>query len=275
MKKIYIASAVLALTLLLGSPRVYGFGGCEEDCAKCHSLEQKEAEQILLQMKATDTKVTGIKMSPVRGLWEVSTDKGGRRDILYVGFSKKQVMQGTITDLDAANGSGQQKAPENKPAESKKPADARYIETAKIPLGDALVLGDSNAVQKVIVFTDPDCPYCAMIHSELKKVVVEKSDIVFYLKLMPLTKMHPDAYWKAKSIACSRSMLLLEENFEKKPIPRPSCESPVIDENIKLGVEIGITGTPTLIMPDGFVVLGGGNARVIRDLVSSHQKKGS
>lgn len=274
MKKIYIASAALVLTLLVGSPRVYGFGGCEEDCAKCHSLEQKEAEQILSQMKATDTKVTGIKMSPVRGLWEVSTDKKGRSDILYVGFSKKQVVQGTITDLDAATGNGPQKAPENKPAESGKPADARYVETAKIPLGDALVLGDSNAVQKVIVFTDPDCPYCAMIHSELSKVVAGKSDIVFYLKLLPL-KMHPDAYWKAKSIACSRSLLLLEENFEKKPIPKPSCESPVIDENIKLGAELGITGTPTLIMPDGFVVLGGDNARVIRDLVFGHQKKGS
>lgn len=272
MKNIFVVALALVL-FLLHSPRAYGFGGCEEDCAKCHSLEQKEAEEILAKMKATDAKVAGIKMSPVRGLWEVSLTNRGRRDVLYVGFSKKQVMRGTIIDLEAS-GNGLKAAQEKKPVETRQQSNERYIETGKIPLENALVFGDQNAAQKVVVFTDPDCPYCSKLHAELKKVVAENNDIVFYLMLMPL-KIHPDSYWKSQSIMCSRSLQLLGDNFESKPIPRPSCQSPVIEENIRLAAELGITGTPTLIMPDGFVLFGGRDAKGIRDLVFSHQRKGS
>lgn len=272
MKNIVVAALALVL-FLLNSPHVYGFGGCEEDCAKCHSLEQREAEQILAKMKATDAKVAGIKMSPVRGLWEVSFDNRGRRDILYVGFSKKQVMRGTIIDFDAP-GNGVKPAPEKRPVETGQQSDARYVETAKISLADALVVGDNRATQKVVVFTDPDCPYCSKLHAELKKVIAENKDIVFYLKLMPL-KIHPDSYWKSQSIMCSGSLQMLEDNFEKKPIPRPSCQSPVIEENLRLATELGISGTPTLIMPDGFVLFGGRNAKGILDLVVSHRRKGA
>ena len=268
MRNILVVSVLLAL-FLLNSPRAYGFGGCEEDCAKCHTLEQKEAEQILAKMKAADAKVSGIKMSPVRGLWEVSLDNRGRRDILYIGFSKKQVVRGTIIDLDAP-GNGLKPVQERRPAQPRQPSAERYIETGKIPLESALVLGDKDAVRKVIVFTDPDCPYCLKLHAELKKVIAENHDIVFYLMLMPL-KIHPDSYWKSESILCSRSLQLLEENFDKKPIPKPSCKSSTVEENIRLAAGLGITGTPTLIMPDGFVAFGGRNAKGIRDLVDSHQ----
>ncbi len=271
MKNIFAVAVALALIVLTGS-RADGFGGCEEDCAKCHSLEQKEAEQILAKMKATDTTVAGIRMSPVRGLWEVSVDRRGRRDTLYVGFSKKQVMRGTIIDLDKPV-SGLKPAVESRPAETRPQSGGRSVETGKIPLSDALVLGDTNAVQKVIVFTDPDCPYCSKLHAELKKVVAERSDIVFYLKLLPL-KIHPDSQWKSESIMCNRSLQMLEDNFDRKPIPRPLCQSPVIEENIRLATELGITGTPTLIMPDGFLVFGGRNAQGISDLIMNHQRKG-
>jgi thiol:disulfide interchange protein DsbC len=89
----------------------------------------------------------------------------------------------------------------------------------------------------------------------MKKVLARRKDIVFYLKLLPL-KVHPDAYWKSKSIACSKSVKLLEENFEKKRIPRNDCTTMEIDNNMKLGEKYGITGTPTIILPDGSVYSG-------------------
>lgn len=84
----------------------------------------------------------------------------------------------------------------------------------------------------------------------MKKILKKRKDIVFYLKLFPL-KMHKDAYWKSKSIVCNKSLKMLEDNFDKKPIPNTSCDTTEIDDNIKLAESIGITGTPTLIMPDG------------------------
>jgi len=86
-------------------------------------------------------------------------------------------------------------------------------------------------------------------------VIEKRTDIVFYVKLFPLP-MHKDAYWKAKSIICSKSIEMLEANFEGKPIPRNDCDSREIDANIKLAKSLGIDGTPTLILPDGKVHAG-------------------
>ncbi|MDA8432272.1 MAG: DsbC family protein [Nitrospiraceae bacterium] len=269
MKKYAVPPCLLAvlLSLFAFSATVYAFGGCEEDCQKCHSLEKNEVRQILTKLRADDADVLDIKMSPVRGLWEVTVDEKGKKGVLYVGFSKKYVMPGPIFAVDTA---------ENKTQESlsaaNRPAD-RYIDVSKIPLDDALVMGDRNAPKRVIVFTDPDCPYCAKLHAELKKVVTERRDISFYLKLMPLP-FHPDSHWKSESIVCAKSLEMLDLNFSKKPVPKPSCTTKVVDETIRVGKELGITGTPTLIMPDGLVVFGTRDAKTIERLVSESGKKG-
>ena len=89
----------------------------------------------------------------------------------------------------------------------------------------------------------------------MKKVIKERKDIAFYIKLYPLP-MHKDAYAKAKAIVCEKSLSLLEEAFEKKPLPAPKCETTAIDDNIKLAQKLGITGTPAIIMPDGRLIPG-------------------
>ena len=89
----------------------------------------------------------------------------------------------------------------------------------------------------------------------MKKVISERKDIAFYIILYPLP-MHKEAYGKSKAIMCEKSMELLEAAFEKKPLPAPSCETKVIDENIKLAEKLGISGTPAVIFPDGTLVPG-------------------
>ena len=89
----------------------------------------------------------------------------------------------------------------------------------------------------------------------MKKVIKERKDIAFYIKLYPLP-MHKDAYAKAKAIVCEKSLSLLEDAFERKPLPAPKCESTAIDDNIKLAQKLGITGTLAIIMPDGRLIPG-------------------
>jgi len=89
----------------------------------------------------------------------------------------------------------------------------------------------------------------------MKKVIDKRKDIAFYLKMFVL-KNHPAAYEKAKAIVCEKSLSLLDDAFEKKQLPKPKCETSVIDENIKLGEKLGITGAPALIMPNGSIVPG-------------------
>ncbi|MBI5639081.1 MAG: DsbC family protein [Nitrospirae bacterium] len=270
MKKTFFLAGILSVSVFLSLSLFradgYSFGGCEEDCQKCHNLEVSEAKEILAKLKAPDAVVKDIRMSPIRGLWEVVIEDKGKPGIMYVGFSKKHIIGGSIYEVETAL---------NKTQETlsvMKQAVERYVDVSKITLNDTLVMGDQNAGLKVVVFTDPDCPFCGKLHDELKKIVSERKDTAFFLKLMPL-KFHPDAYWKSKSIMCGKSMQLLEDNFEKKPVPRPECETTVVDDNIKLGAELGITGTPTLVMPDGLVVVGAKDSKMITELILKHQPK--
>jgi thiol:disulfide interchange protein DsbC len=96
----------------------------------------------------------------------------------------------------------------------------------------------------------------------MKKVITERKDIAFYIILYPLA-MHKDAYGKAKAIICEKSLDLLEAAFEKKPLPKPSCETKAIDENIKLAEKLGISGTPAVVFPDGSLIPGAMEAEAI------------
>ncbi len=93
----------------------------------------------------------------------------------------------------------------------------------------------------------------------MKKVTEKRTDIAFYLKFFPL-KGHVDSYWKSKSMVCSKSLKLLEDNYEKKPIPKKDCATSEIDKNLEFGKKNGITGTPTLIFSDGSVYSGTADA---------------
>lgn len=89
----------------------------------------------------------------------------------------------------------------------------------------------------------------------MKKVISKRLDIAFYIKLFPL-KFHKDAYWKSKSIVCNKSIKLLEDNFDKKPILKTDCNTREIDENIRFAEKHGISGTPTMILPNGSIYQG-------------------
>ena len=79
--------------------------------------------------------------------------------------------------------------------------------------------------------------------------------------------MHQDAARKAKAIMCAKSLQLLEDAFEKKPIPDPKCETTAIDDNIKLGQKLGVSGTPAMIPPDGILASGYRDADSIIKLI--------
>lgn len=103
----------------------------------------------------------------------------------------------------------------------------------------------------------------------MKKVIKERKDIAFFIKLYPLP-MHKDAHEKAKAIVCEKSLQLLEDAFEKKQIPKAKCETTAVDDNVKLAQKLGISGTPAIVMPDGRLIPGYMDAAA---LIKSIEKK--
>jgi len=199
--------------------------GCGGECRDCHTLTEKEAGR-LLKVKEFDASILKIEQSPVKGLWAIELSQNGKLVKVYMDYGKKHLIGNVVKISDLG----------------RKP-ELKKVDLKKIPLGDALLMGSPDARYKVIVFDDPDCPYCAKLHVELKKILKKRKDIAFYIKLFPLP-MHPDAYEKSKTILCgkSRAVSLLEDVFAGKKIGKPKCKSgTTIDDNIKLAAELGIT----------------------------------
>jgi thiol:disulfide interchange protein DsbC len=84
--------------------------------------------------------------------------------------------------------------------------------------------------------------------------------------MFPL-RNHPEAHEKSKSIVCEKSLSLLEDAFEKKPIPKPKCETSAVDENIKLAQKLGMNSVPFVILPDGRIMRGYKDAKTLTNLI--------
>jgi thiol:disulfide interchange protein DsbC len=257
LRSIALIFCTVAIMIMILPARSLAFGeaGCGEgNCADCHFIEIQETKEILKDLVMN---VHAVDFSEVPGLFIVdATGKNGKRGMLYMDFSKSYIIAGSFLSIA-----------DKKNISKKEMIRLRRVDLTTIPLSDSLVIGDPGASKKLIVFTDPQCPFCEKLHPELKKVVEADPDVVFFIKLMPLVKIHPEAYKISKAILCEKSLQLLEDSFAGKPVPEPSCESDAVDRTLKLAQDLGIGSTPTLILPDGRLAPGYRPAEAILELL--------
>ncbi|MBI5561021.1 MAG: DsbC family protein [Deltaproteobacteria bacterium] len=251
LKYLNITFCLVVLFLSANPARAFQGPGCAADCKDCHSISMDEADKIL-KTAQFEAKVKDIKISPVKGLWEVELAKGSETITVYLDFAKKYLVRGQFLPV----------------ADIGKPAPLTKVDTKKIPLSDALVLGNKDAKTKIIVFDDPDCPFCKKLHEEIRKIIEKNKDISFLIKLYPLP-IHKEAYDKSKAILCEKSVKLLDDAFAGKVLPKPKCAAKEIDENIKLAGELGIRGTPAIILPDGRLIPGYVDADTLLKILES------
>ena len=262
--KVVILFFVLMLSLKSAAYAFDKMGeGCSTDCNQCHKINLEEAANILKDFE--QFKVVSVGEGPVRGMWEVQVEVQGKKLPIYLHYSRKYFFTGNIIDIANKKVVSNSPAPETAPREK--------IDISKIPLDDAIIIGKSSAPNKVIVFDDPDCPFCRKLHTELKEVVSKRDDIVFYIKLLPLVELHPKSYDKSKAIVCSKSFKLLDDAFSGKDIPPPSCETKQIDKNIELASKLGITGTPALILKNGEIIPGYAKADALINMIDGAKEE--
>jgi thiol:disulfide interchange protein DsbC len=223
------------------------FAGSSGKKKGCDAISPPEIQDILKNIKANNAKVLYIKKSPLAGICEVAVEIGGQPNIFYFDIAKTHLFFGNLVEMKTMTNRTAQSVAEIQ--------DKKRIDISKISLTAALVLGDLKAEKKVIIFTDPDCPYCSSLHNVMKQIIATRKDIAFYIKMYPL-EFHKDAYWKSKSIVCNNSLQLLQDCFDKKEIAKTDCKTEEVDNNIKLAKSLGITGTPAIILPDGRLRIG-------------------
>jgi thiol:disulfide interchange protein DsbC len=141
-KKLFLVFSVLIC--LISTDYSHGFEKKGQDCSKCHTLSNNEARDLLKDI-LPDVKIFEIRLSPSKGFWEVFLESGGKKGLIYVDFSKKYLMMGSMISIK-----------ERKNLTQERFSELNKVDVSQIPLDDALVLGDPKARIRVIVFHDPD-----------------------------------------------------------------------------------------------------------------------
>ena len=148
---LFFPAAFLTLILFQFAPndlRAFDKTGCEMDCQKCHTITNEDVREILKNLKAPEAEILKVQASPMKGLWEVSIMNKGRPGLFYVDFSKNFVVSGSIVEVKTGKNVTMEKVTQLQ--------QSRRVDFSKIPLGQALVMGDAASPRKVAVFTDPD-----------------------------------------------------------------------------------------------------------------------
>ncbi len=239
MQKLLIVMIVLLITSPAAAFMSKGEGCGAGSCTDCHSLSKVEANEVLKQI---DGEVVAVAPAEVPGLWRVAMKMNGKTWPLYLDFSKSYLISGNVIQLASRKNLTETHYRELNP-----------VDLSTIPLDDALLLGDPQAETRVIVFTDPHCPYCSKLHQELKKALKVRPDIAWLIKLMPIKKGSREA---VETILCEKSLELLDAAFAGRQLPPATCKNESIDLTLKIAAGLGIRSTPSLIMPNGQIIPG-------------------
>lgn len=124
------------------------------------------------------------------------------------------------------------------------------IDFSKLPLEQAIKVVKGNGKRKIVVFSDPDCPFCKRLEQqELSKI----DDVTIYTFLYPLDQLHPDAGRKSRVIWCASDRSKAWQDWvmdDQLPKNAGDCETP-LESIAELGRGLGVNSTPTLFLVNG------------------------
>lgn len=206
-------------------------------CAYADDVALKKA----IETAYPNMQVESVKKTPFGGLYEVYM--GGQ--IIYTDekFSFLIVEGKLIETKTKRNVTGERME------------DLTRVDFSSLPLDQAVKVVRGNGSRKLVVFSDPDCPFCKRLE---QRELAGITDITVYTFLYPLEQLHPDAAEKAKAIWCSadRAKSWMDWVLKNQLVKgTTSCDTP-LESLAQLGRKLGVTSTPTLIFADGKRMLG-------------------
>lgn len=199
-------------------------------------------------------KVQSVTKTPFNGLYEVFIDG----QIIYTDENFSFMLaEGRLID------------PRNRrDLTAERMEELTRVDFASLPFDQAIKVVKGNGSRKLVVFSDPDCPYCKRLE---QKELIGITDVTIYTFLYPLESLHPDAANKAQAIWCAPDRVKAWQDWvlNGQLPPKPTtCDHP-LDKVAQLGRRLGVNSTPLLIFSDGKRLPGAYPAKEIERLLNN------
>lgn len=266
MNKKFLIGAVLSAVLSMGHAQVQpteAIGAVPKPAVGSEKVVSDPASLALVTKLKTmypNTTFSGVRPSAIEGIYEVLmgqnvgyTDGGGRYFLFGHLFDMKEQVDLTAQVL------GQDSTAKREVKTS--------VEYPSAYLTNAIKTVKGDGSRQLVVFSDPNCPYCKKLEQELVKL----NNVTIYTFLYPV--LGPDSRSLSIAMWCApnRAQAFGEFMLKGKRPAMKSCTTP-LDENATLGGRLGVTGTPTLIAADGRFLPGAAPAEKINQWLNEGVK---
>ena len=181
-----------------------------------------------------------VKPGPVDGWYMIQQGA----IIAYVSSDARYLLQGDIIDLES-------RANLTEVARN----DNRRELMAALDDSDVIAFSPEEVKHTVTVFTDIDCTFCRRLHAQIDEYM-EAGIEVRYL-LYPRNGPASSSWSTSEDVWCStdRNGALTaaksDQDFETQ-----ACDSTPVQNHYVLGKEVGLSGTPAIVLEDGTLIGG-------------------
>jgi len=220
-------SRIIVIALVIGAFAIVSMA------VNIQAKEQENVKQAIAAKikEVTSINVESVEKSPIEGIYEIVANKGSI--VFYYAPKSELIIFGEIYDKN------------KKSLTQEKRDQLQANKLTDIPLDKAIKIGTGK--NKVIEFTDPDCPYCRQAAEYFKNKNVTK-----YVYLIPITQLHPKAEEKAKYILAAEDKVKAYYEVMSGAKDKDDLSSQKISQDVNdmyqaqqsIGNKIGITGTP-------------------------------
>jgi thiol:disulfide interchange protein DsbC len=204
------------------------------------ALADEASVRKVFETRFPQSKIESVVKTPYGGLYEVFMD----RSIHYTDEKVSFIIYGALVDTGTNRNITEQRM--------RKLTALNVKEMPPIATAIKRVKGDGK--RQLFVFSDPLCPYCKRLEQELERI----NNVTVYVYLYPTERTFPGATALAKSIWCSPDRAKAWDDMMLKgqrPAAKGTCTDP-LEQIAKLGGNLGITTTPTLVFADGAPLAG-------------------
>lgn len=232
----------LALAVLLALPAAVS--AADADGERMSASAEIDALRARLAERHPGFSVDAIRTTPVDGIYEVVSGS----DVMYMTPDARYLFRGELIDLEERR---------DLTAERRQEVVHRRVNR----LGaDGMIVYEPRqgpARHTITVFTDTTCPYCRRLHRDLMDMIEQYPIRVRYL-MFPREGLQSAGADELRDVWCAddpRAALTRAKSDDKVARRDDDCETP-IREHFETGREIGIDGTPYVLIEDGPVFAG-------------------
>jgi thiol:disulfide interchange protein DsbC len=181
-----------------------------------------------------------VTSSPIDGWYTIQQGS----IVAYVSADGRYLLQGDLIDLENQV---------NLTEESRN--ETRHKLVSALADDQSIVFSPADIKHSVTIFTDIDCTYCRKLHSQIDEYL--DLGIQVRYALYPRNGPASKAWTKSEQVWCAadRNQALTSAKLDRA-FKSSQCDASVISEHYSLGQDIGLSGTPAIVLEDGTLIGG-------------------